>query len=216
MIKQEQCVSIRESGQSGKGQPRNDWSNTGESGRRGAGIFASQHIAYFGRMFLLLLIAGMLSVLYGTQAQALTLKEESDRPSSYELLFINEDTFLYEQEDETSAVLLELKKQQLVVPVEIGVPWVKVSIGDVTGYVKSQYVQMENPDPLAVQEFEEQEEYHVELINEIERLREEQKRSRIYGIIIICIIVGIFAAGIVSTIVARKQEENKKALKKRG
>lgn len=149
-------------------------------------------------------LAGFLFFMCGSQAYALELKEESEETKPYQLLYLNTDTFLYEEARESSAVLRELKKQEIVAPVEYGIPWVKVSIGELTGYVRSEYVQAESPDPAVSRELAEQEAYHTEMIDEMDRLLAEQKRSRIYGIIIICIIVGIFAAGIVSTAVGRK------------
>ena len=149
-------------------------------------------------------LAGILFFMWGSRTYALELKEESEKPEAYQLLYLNTDTFLYEEAKESSAVLRELKKQEIVVPVEYGIPWVKVSIGELTGYVKSEYVQAESPDPAVSREIAEQEAYNTELIDEMDRLLAEQKRSRIYGIIIICIIVGIFAAGIASTVVGKK------------
>lgn len=157
------------------------------------------------RVIIGLFFAGMLFCLSGAEAHALELKEESERTDSYQLLYINTDTFLYEEADEASAVLRELQRQELVVPVEVGAVWAKVTIGNAAGYVKSEYVQAESPDPLVAREMEEQAQYNAELINEVERLTKEQKRSRIYGIIVICIIAGIFGAGIVSTVLRRKQ-----------
>lgn len=165
-----------------------------------------------GKWFAAALAAGFFFLLCGSRAQALELKEGSERPESYQLFYLNGDTFLYEEADETSTVLRELKKMEMVVPVEIGVPWMKVSIGGITGYIKSAFAQQESPDPAVAQEMEEQAAYDVELINEIGRLTAEQKRSRVYGIIIICMIVGIFAAGIASTVVRKKGEGNEKGL----
>lgn len=161
-----------------------------------------------------LVFAGIFFYLCGMRAHALELIEESERPDSYQLLYLNTDTFLYEEDDETSAVLRELKKQEMVVPIEPGVPWVKVSFGELTGYVKSEYVQAESPNPVVAQEMAGQEVYNTEFINEVERLTKEQKRSRLYGIIVICMIAGIFAAGIASTVVRRKQEESGKRTSK--
>lgn len=170
----------------------------GRKGRRA--VFSVSAVLGFAVVVLLFYLCNM-------EARALELKDESERPEAYELLYVNADTFLYEDADEASAVLRELKKQELVVPVEIGGAWAKVTTGDVTGYVKSEYVQAENPDPQVAQEIAEQERWDAEFIDEVERLLKEKKRSRIYGVIVICLIVGIFAAGIVSTVVRRKQEE---------
>lgn len=161
-----------------------------------------------GKWFAAALAAGFFFLLCRIPVQALELKEGSERPESYQLFYLNGDTFLYEDADETSTVLRELKKMELIVPVEIGVPWMKVSIGGITGYIKSVFAQPESPDPAVAQEMEEQAAYDVELINEIGRLTAEQKRSRVYGIIIICMIVGIFAAGIASTVVRKKSGGN--------
>ena len=163
---------------------------------------------HFVRLFIGMALSVLLCLLCDTKAYAMELKEESERESAYQLLYVNEDTFLYEEADEASAVLRELKKQELVVPVEAGALWVKVSFGELTGYVKSEYVQTESPDPLVAREMAEQEAYDAEFINEVERLTKEQTRSRIYGMIVICIIVGIFAAGIVSTVMQKKSEGN--------
>lgn len=182
------------------------------SERRSAGRYPAPRSGGRGAVFSLPVMLGFAAVvllfyLCNMEARALELKDESEIPETYELLYVNADTFLYEDADEASAVLRELKKQELVVPVETGGAWAKVTTGGVTGYVKSEYVQAENPDPQAVQEIAEQERWDAEFIDEVERLLKEKKRSRIYGIIVVCLIVGIFAAGIVSTVVRRKQEE---------
>lgn len=136
---------------------------------------------------------------------ALELRDDAEDAAAIQLMYVNTDTCLYERADDQSAVLLQLHAQDVVVPVEIGVPWIKVMLGEISGYVRSEYVQIENPDPLAIRELEDQAAYDVEFINEIDRLTKEQKRSRIYGILMIIAVVGIFAVGIVGTVIGRKK-----------
>lgn len=197
-----QYISIKGSGQSDNGR--------GKIQKRDfRGRFLNRGAASVGLLIAGMLLVGSLFAIHGIEAHALELKDEAERPDAYHLMYVNTDTFLYEEPDENSAALMELKKQSLVVPTEVGDVWVKGSIGEVTGYVKREYLQTESPDPDVAQEIKEQEAYDVEFINEIDRLLREQKRSRIYGIIVILIIAGIFAAGIVSTIMRKKQEEAK-------
>ncbi len=48
------------------------------------------------------------------------------------------------------------------------------------------------------------------VVEEVERYRAEAKRSRIWGVVIVLLVVAIFAVGIISTIQVKKQKEGKK------
>lgn len=59
-------------------------------------------------------------------------------------------------------------------------------------------------------EFQESEAEGKLVIEEVERYRAEAKRSRIWGIVIVLLVVGIFATGIIST--TRIEKEKRKII----
>lgn len=88
--------------------------------------------------------------------------------------------------------------------------WYKVSYQDKEGYVKKSVLTVQEFDVEGMdKEFQEIEAEGKLVIEEVERYRAEAKRSRIWGIIIVLLVVGIFATGIIST--TRMGEEKKKA-----
>lgn len=88
--------------------------------------------------------------------------------------------------------------------------WYKVSYQDKEGYVKKSVLTVQEFDVEGMdKEFQEIEAEGKLVIEEVERYRVEAKRSRIWGIIIVLLVVGIFATGIIST--TRMGEEKKKA-----
>lgn len=88
--------------------------------------------------------------------------------------------------------------------------WYKVSYQDKEGYVKKSVLTVQEFDVEGMdKEFQEIEAEGKLIIEEVERYRAEAKRSRIWGIFIVLLVVGIFATGIVST--TRIEKEKKKA-----
>lgn len=148
---------------------------------------------------------------HGIEASAQGQSGSAQTTEQIQMVYVNADTCLYERADEESAVLLQLHAQDVVMQIETGSVWVKVRTGDVVGYVMSGYVQIENPDPAAAREFQQQEVYDAEFVNEVVRLTKEQRQSRIYGCLMILAIVGIFAAGIVSTVLPRRKRGAEKS-----
>lgn len=140
---------------------------------------------------------------HGIEASAFGQGGDAQITEQIQMVYVNADTCLYESAGDESAVLLQLHAQDVVMQIETGSVWVKVQTGNVVGYVLSEYVQIENPDPSAAREFREQEAYDAEFVNEVVRLTKEQRQSRIYGCLMILAIVGIFAAGIASTVLPR-------------
>ncbi len=89
--------------------------------------------------------------------------------------------------------------------------WYKVSYQDKEGYVKKSALTMQEFDVEGIdKEFQESEAEGKLVIEEVERYRAEAKRSRIWGIVIVLLVVGIFATGIIST--TRIEKEKKKII----
>ncbi len=89
--------------------------------------------------------------------------------------------------------------------------WYQVSYQDKEGYVKKSALTMQEFDVEGMdKEFQQIEAEGKLVIEEVERYRAEAKRSRIWGIIIVLLIVGIFATGIIST--TRIEKEKRKII----
>ncbi len=56
-------------------------------------------------------------------------------------------------------------------------------------------------------EFSELEEESAMIVEEVERQRAEARRCKIWGVVIIVLVIGIFSMGVVSTIESKKEEE---------
>lgn len=88
--------------------------------------------------------------------------------------------------------------------------WYKVSYQDKEGYVKKSVLTMQEFDVEGMdKEFRDSEEEGRLVIEEVERYRAEAKRSRIWGIVIVLLVIGIFATGIISS---TKMEREKKKI----
>lgn len=86
--------------------------------------------------------------------------------------------------------------------------WYRVAFQDKVGFVKKTDLQEAGIDIAALdEEFEVNEVEGKIFVEEVVRIREQITRSRIWGTIIVLLIVGIFGTGIYSTI---KSEQNKK------
>lgn len=89
--------------------------------------------------------------------------------------------------------------------------WYQVSYQDKEGYVKKSALTMQEFDVEGLdKEFQQTEAEGKLVIEEVERYRAEAKRSRIWGIIIVLLVVGIFATGIIST--TRIEKEKRKII----
>lgn len=89
--------------------------------------------------------------------------------------------------------------------------WYKVSYQDKVGYVHKSALTSPELDVEGLdKEMKEAEEESKLVVEEVERYRAEARRSRIWGTIIVLLVVGIFATGIISTLKTEK-EKNKEA-----
>lgn len=90
--------------------------------------------------------------------------------------------------------------------------WYKVFYQDKEGFVrKSELTEAELDVASLDEEMEAAEEESKMVVEEVERYRAEVRRSRIWGTIIVLLVVGIFATGIISTVKAEKEEKKRSA-----
>lgn len=86
--------------------------------------------------------------------------------------------------------------------------WYQITYQDVVGYVPvSTLTEMEIDVEGLDEEFSTEEEEGKLVVEVVERKRAEAKRARIWGTIIVVLVVGIFALGIFSAIKANRSEE---------
>lgn len=119
--------------------------------------------------------------------------------------------------DESAAVAITYEKDATVfVTGETADGWYRVSYQNITGYIPKEKLDAQTYGEELDQEFKAMEEESVMIVEEVERYRAESRRSKIWGAVIIVLIAGIFATGIISTRKNGKDEnkENDSAGKK--
>lgn len=114
-----------------------------------------------------------------------------------------------ETPNQAAAVMITYEKDSTVfVTGETSDGWYRVSYQNMIGYIPKEKLAVQTYGEELDQEFKSLEEESVMIVEEVERYRAESRRSKIWGAVIIVLIAGIFATGIIST---RKngKDENK-------
>lgn len=126
------------------------------------------------------------------------------------LLETVQDALLYTEQDEQSDVVTTLPAGTPVFSVEDseGI-WIKVSYQEYSGYTLLQNVQAYRSEELE-QEFEQQAEQNVLLINELEYMETQKKQKTTWTVIIAVLVVAIFAVSIASAVLKNIHEMDKK------
>ncbi len=148
----------------------------------------------------LLLFIGM-----GVSVQA----SETERSAAMTLQQTMKETEIKEEPDSGAETLSELEKGTAVIV--YGEPqdsWSQVEYQGVKGYVESNvlesYSAIEDADELD-EEFEAVEEETRRIIDEHELAQKSKQKSIIWGTIIVILIIGIFAVGIISVLKKNKE-----------
>lgn len=85
--------------------------------------------------------------------------------------------------------------------------WYKVSYQGKEGYVRKAELTQQTLDLEGLDKEMESAEMESKLVvEEVERYRAEERRSKIWGTVIVLLVVGIFATGIISTVKAEKKK----------
>lgn len=85
--------------------------------------------------------------------------------------------------------------------------WYRIKYQDVTGYVQAGQVSEMEVDVEALgEEFAVEEAEGALVVEAVERQRDESRRSKVWGTVIVLLVVGIFGTGIVSVVKARKKK----------
>ncbi len=103
-------------------------------------------------------------------------------------------------DDNSASVITYQSGQSVFVTGETADGWYKVSYQDKEGYVRKSLLFIQEFDVEGLdKEFQELEMESKILVEEVERYRTEARRSRIWGIVIVLLVAGIFVTGIIST-----------------
>ena len=160
----------------------------------------------------------MAGVGFGTVSLNVSAQEKADAAAqSGQLMTAQERIDAKEKPDNKAQTIFSFEAGS---PVYVTGPtdgWYSVQYEDKTGYINADAVKgILVPAAMDVDELNAElkavEEESKMIIEETERYRAESRRSKIWGGIIILLVVGIFATGIVSTVRAEKKKKGEESL----
>lgn len=115
---------------------------------------------------------------------------------------------VYQDASETSEMIAELEAGTAVlVTDDDGEGWCRISVREITGYIRSGYlVPLYSSDEMS-QEFEQVgNNYHM-VFNEVQQLDKQQSQTKIWGTVIAVLTAGVIAAGIIPVLKKNKEDE---------
>lgn len=136
--------------------------------------------------------------------------EEADNAVAGTVRKTDADIRVYQETSETSAgtAMLDEGTVVLITDENVGEGWCRISVREVTGYVRSEHLVPLSDSAEIDLEFEQLgNNYHM-VFNEVQQLEKQRLHTRIWGTVIAVLVVGVFAAGLVP--VVRKNRENGK------
>lgn len=152
-------------------------------------------------------LAGVLAVILLLSGLPVKAAENS---IAMKVMQTSEKVTLYENADETSAVVDTFDKgTPVIIQEEEQDGWCRVSYKEIEGYLKASQLEMIGDIEALAEEFEDMDQ-SVQLIFESIVLREQETRQkRIWGTVIVVLVVAIFGVGIVSSIKNGKNNNEK-------
>lgn len=154
--------------------------------------------------------AVMWALLVAMFGQVSVYAEETDSKVIGTAMRTDQDVKVYQEASEASEVTVELQAGTVVLVTEdAGEGWSRISVKEAVGYIRTEHLETLASDEIN-QEFEQiGNNYHM-LFNEVELLRKQKTQTRIWGIVIAVLVIGIFAAGVIPVIMKNKENEKKK------
>lgn len=134
---------------------------------------------------------------------------EAETTELSQIMLANGEVEAKEMPDDNAAVVITYESGAPVLVIgEITDGWYKVSYQDKMGYVHKSALTTQELDVEGLnKEMEAAEAENKLVVEEVERYRAEARRSRIWGTIIVLLVVGIFATGILSTVKAANEKK---------
>lgn len=126
---------------------------------------------------------------------------------------INEDVKVYQEASGTSkeTAVLDAGTVVLVTDADAGEGWCRISVREITGYIRSEYLVSIDSSKEINLEFEQLgNNYHM-VFNEVQQLEKQRLQARIWGTVIAVLVVGVFAAGLIPVIRKNRKDEKNRA-----
>lgn len=128
---------------------------------------------------------------------------ELEPDSLYQL---TQDAQIYEQPDENSNVVAELPAGTGVICISSNDMWTEIKYQDIQGYVSTDNLKLYGDVTALDQEFQEVQNENDLRYGRMEAYISQQKSEKIWGSVIVVLIIAIFAVGIVSTVKRNKNQ----------
>lgn len=180
---------------------------------KGKGIRVMSENGRTGLLKRTVLLVTMCCLFFGMSVSVRAKEEVQDSEEGItalnQIMVATEKVEAKETPDQAAAVMITYEKDSTVfVTGETADGWYRVSYQNMICYIPKEKLAVQTYGEELDQEFKAMEEESVMIVEEVERYRAESRRSKIWGAVIIVLIAGIFATGIIST---RKngKDENK-------
>lgn len=160
------------------------------------------------KVLLVLMSVLWLGTLVSAPVRAEEALQEVETTELSQIMLANGEVEAKEMPDDNAAVVITYESGAPVLVIgEITDGWYKVSYQDKMGYVHKSALTTQELDVEGLnKEMEAAEAENKLVVEEVERYRAEARRSRIWGTIIVLLVVGIFATGILSTVKAEREK----------
>lgn len=124
------------------------------------------------------------------------------------ILKTNVDVTVYQDTSETSAIAAVLESGTVVLVTEVDEEgWSRITTQEITGYIKTEYLSSLGSSDEIDREFEQiGNNYHM-IFNELQQIEKQRLQTKVWGIVIALLAIGIFAAGIIPVIKKNKEDE---------
>lgn len=158
------------------------------------------------------IIAGFLPVLLVKADDIVSHDETEDNKTMTECSLITVavgEIDAKEEPDENAAVIISYHDgDNIYVTGETADGWYRVRYQDLVGYVRIEQVTEIELDVEALNdEFAVEEEEGKLVVEEVEKQRTEARRSKIWGAVIILLVLGVFVTGIITTVRSGNDED---------
>lgn len=159
----------------------------------------------------ILAILGMMTILFGMvgDMHPVQAAENEDISELSQLMTAKESVEMRAAPNDGAEVIMSYQKGDFVfVTGETADGWYRAIYQDKTGYIPSTSLSLQEMDVAALDEEMAQTEEEAKFVVEVvERYRSQARRSKIWGGVIIVLVLGIFATGIISGITSAKKRD---------
>lgn len=132
----------------------------------------------------------------------------ADTTMAGNILKTDVDVTVYQDTSETSDIVAVLGSGTVILVTKVDEEgWSRVTTQGITGYIKTEYLASIGSSDEMDKEFEQiGNNYHM-IFNELQQLEKQRFQTKVWGIVIALLTIGIFAAGIIPMIKKNRNDE---------